>query len=42
MKINRRDFLVASSAAGILAKTGLPDFCRRKQIKRQFKKFRYR
>ncbi len=26
MKINRRDFLVAGSAAGILAKTGLPTF----------------
>ncbi len=26
MKINRRDFLVAGSAAGILAKTGLPAF----------------
>ena len=32
MKINRRDFIVASSAAGILAKTGLPTFAAENNI----------
>ena len=32
MKLNRRDFLVAGTAAGILAKTGLPAFAAEKNL----------
>lgn len=37
MKLNRRDFLVAGSAAGILAKTGLPTFAADKTSNKNLK-----